>query len=458
MTQTFDCPTCGAPLDIKTGADPVIRCPYCNASVVVPEELRIPGSKPSTKKAIFGSDPDSAIDQIPQFKEIIELARSGNKIEAIKKYRQITNAGLKDAKDMVEALAAGKPLTLADIDKSIPVVSAYQSDQVVLDKQVSEALAKTAAGTGAGISCFIIGLISFIVLVTVVPILIAFTQEGGPLFNTWSRINPSAFARMTLSFGGEGVGPGLFSDARYVAIDPTNGNILVGEYTGGRIQVFDSAGKFLTQWQVGNSKTILRDMAIDRKGVAYLIFDGDIHRYSASDGKEIDVIADAGGEYDYFESLALMADGGWVVTMDSDTIVRFNSDKGVMMTIPKAVNSVSEGPELDVKVAVDGVGNIYALGTFNEAIFKFGPNGKYITRIGGEGDEEGQFSAAYVLAVDNQGRIYVSDMKGIQVFDADGRYLDLIKTNRFAYGITITDDNTLYTINGDKMVYKYAIK
>jgi hypothetical protein len=49
-------------------------------------------------------------------------------------------------------------------------------------------------------------------------------------------------------------------------------------------------------------------------------------------------------------------------------------------------------------------------------------------------------------------------MKGIQVFDANGRYLDLINTNRFAYDVTITDDNTIYTINGDKMVYRYTIK
>ncbi len=95
--------------------------------------------------------------------------------------------------------------------------------------------------------------------------------------------------------------------------------------------------------------------------------------------------------------------------MDSDTIVRFNQDGGVMMTISRAINSISDDAELDAKIAVDGVGNIYALGIFNETVYKFSPNGKYISRFGGEGDEEGQFSAAYVLAVDNQGRIYVSD-------------------------------------------------
>ncbi len=457
MAQTFDCPTCGAPLDVDVGSDPAIRCPYCNASVVVPEEMRVASSQPLSTAAMFENGLDSIINKVPQFKEIAELARSGNRVMAVRKYRELTGAGLKSAKQAVDALAAGQPLTLTDIDRSIPKVSIYKSDQVVFDPQISEKLTKAAA-TSTGVGCFVAGLIGFILLVTVVPILIASAQSGGALFDFWSKINPSAFARLTLSFGGEGVGPGLFTDARYIAIDPTNGNILVGEYTGGRVQVFDSAGKFLTQWQVGNKKTIIRSMVIDRKGMAYLVFDGDIHRYTASNGKEIDVITDAGGEYDYFESLALAADGGWVVSMDSETLVRYNADDHVSLTIPDGISTISDDPELDVKVALDGLGNIYALGTFNEAVFKFGPNGKFITRFGSGGDEKGQFSAPYVIAVDNQGRVYVSDMKGIQVFDTDGRYLDLIDINGFAYGITITDQNEIFIVSGDKKVSRFTLR
>lgn len=38
-THTFQCPSCGAPLKPKGNA-PVISCPHCHTSVVVPEELR----------------------------------------------------------------------------------------------------------------------------------------------------------------------------------------------------------------------------------------------------------------------------------------------------------------------------------------------------------------------------------------------------------------------------------
>jgi len=36
--------------------------------------------------------------------DIVELARSGNKIEAIKRYRELTGVGLREAKDAIDAL------------------------------------------------------------------------------------------------------------------------------------------------------------------------------------------------------------------------------------------------------------------------------------------------------------------------------------------------------------------
>ena len=37
--QSFQCPSCGAPL-LPRGNASVIRCPHCHTTVVVPEELR----------------------------------------------------------------------------------------------------------------------------------------------------------------------------------------------------------------------------------------------------------------------------------------------------------------------------------------------------------------------------------------------------------------------------------
>ncbi len=47
----------------------------------------------------LGIDPNQEVNQ-----EIVELMKAGQKIQAIKLYRQQTGAGLKEAKDYVESL------------------------------------------------------------------------------------------------------------------------------------------------------------------------------------------------------------------------------------------------------------------------------------------------------------------------------------------------------------------
>lgn len=110
MPNTFNCPSCGAPLDIDADSDPVIRCPYCKGTVVVPAELRLPavGKKPQAPVVLEGGI-GSAFQQAAQLAEVTRLAQAGQKIEAIKLFRQLTGVGLKDAKDVVDGIAAGSP-------------------------------------------------------------------------------------------------------------------------------------------------------------------------------------------------------------------------------------------------------------------------------------------------------------------------------------------------------------
>lgn len=53
MLDTFSCPNCGAPLD-NHGSDSMVRCPYCNTSVVVPKSLR---EKPAPVPAVQSAQP-----------------------------------------------------------------------------------------------------------------------------------------------------------------------------------------------------------------------------------------------------------------------------------------------------------------------------------------------------------------------------------------------------------------
>jgi hypothetical protein len=102
------------------------------------------------------------------------------------------------------------------------------------------------------------------------------------------------------------------------------------------------------------------------------------------------------------------------------------------------------------------LGNIYALGTFNNAVFKFGVDGKFLTRFGDAGEQPGQFRAPYSIAVDGKGRVYVSDIKGIQVFDGNGRYMNVFKPEGSAFGMVFNEKGELLIAARNK-VLRYSI-
>ena len=81
---SLNCPNCGAPLDYD-GTSAVIKCKFCRNISVVPELLHSHAG---------GLD------------EIRGLVNNGDIAGAIQKYRDYFGAGLKDAKDAVEALRA----------------------------------------------------------------------------------------------------------------------------------------------------------------------------------------------------------------------------------------------------------------------------------------------------------------------------------------------------------------
>lgn len=277
---------------------------------------------------------------------------------------------------------------------------------------------------------------------------------GGPIPGG-KKEKANSFANVLLEFGREGIGPGMFTDARSIAVDGA-GRIYVGEYTGGRIQVFDPEGKFVSQWNFGDRKSLLRGLAADRKGTVYVVTGGGIDRYHGETGEKL-------GSLNYersgFDDVSAGADGGLVTAWHSnrDDIVAFDANGKVTLKIPAAISTASGDSELSMRVAVDGSGYIYALGRFNNGIFKFGRDGKFMNRFGSGGDQPGQLRAPYSIAVDGYGRVYVGDIKGIQVFDGNGRFLNIIDVKNVAFGMVFNDKNELFVVARDH-VAKYSIQ
>jgi hypothetical protein len=111
-------------------------------------------------------------------------------------------------------------------------------------------------------------------------------------------------------------------------------------------------------------------------------------------------------------------------------------------------------------------GEIYALDR-QKGVFKFAADGRYINRFGG-GKRAGvspldlppsQLFSPQNIAIDSQGRIYVSDSgSGIKVYDKEGNYLDKFGGHDVAFGIAIDDQDNIYAcLRNNHSVRKYVI-
>ena len=57
------------------------------------------------------------------------------------------------------------------------------------------------------------------------------------------------------------------------------------------------------------------------------------------------------------------------------------------------------------------------------------------------------------IAVDGRGRVYVADMKGVQMFDGDGRFIRTFRPdNSGASGMVFNDKNELFVVDRTKVV------
>ncbi|MCL4266811.1 MAG: ribosomal protein L7/L12 [Anaerolineae bacterium] len=99
--QALKCPSCNASLDYD-GRSETIRCEFCGTTIIVPENMRAGAYQAGY---MGGESPEKA----QAIHQILELVHHGQKIEAIKLYRETFGVGLKEAKDIVDGLEMGKP-------------------------------------------------------------------------------------------------------------------------------------------------------------------------------------------------------------------------------------------------------------------------------------------------------------------------------------------------------------
>ncbi|MBI3243392.1 MAG: ribosomal protein L7/L12 [Chloroflexi bacterium] len=414
-----------------------------------------------------------------------QLLQAGNKIEAIKIYRQMFGVGLKEAKDAVERLETtlGTPgafdlhppevtttttrlTTTRTVSNIEPSGTSSRGCLIVVALLIVAAVvAWFAFNANGGDNRIVAFLRTLSPTETAVPTRVLPATEALPATPAPTDIpKPTATPELTdasILVGDRGTLPGQFNDARSIGLDEA-GNIYVGEYVGGRIQVFDESGTFITQWRVGDENGFVRRMTVAPEGIAYVVYNGNILKYEGMTGDLLGQIDYDGGQG--FQDVAVTAGGGLVATWNrdwqgglfvnfnesQDDIVIFDAGGNVVNIIGKALSEAASGnAELDTSVAVDGSGNIYASGSLNPGIFKFSPEGKFLDKFGEE-------QAGYVqaMAIDFQSRLFASASGEILIFDAEGRYLDSIDAS--PGDMVFNEDDVLYTID-DPQVIRYVL-
>ncbi len=265
---------------------------------------------------------------------------------------------------------------------------------------------------------------------------------------------PPAFAEPVLEFGSEGTGAGRFTDARNVAVDG-QGRVYVAEYSGGRVQVFDSAGVFLTQW-TADPKMPLLDLEADRRGVVYVVQSGRIRRYEGATGKLLGTVPGSGGSYTV-NDLALALDGSmWVVTWPHG-ILHLAADGGELRSID-AREAIGDDANPE-RVAVSGTGDLYVLDQWSADVYHLDATGKFVDRFGGKSDGPAASGSPADLAVDGRGRVFVSDLGGgIRVYSPEGGLLGSFGPG-VVFGIGLTDRDEVFAAYRNKYrVVKFRLR
>lgn len=450
MSQTFHCPNCGAPLDPPAGSNLSIRCQFCFSSVIVPIELRRnpPASETLSREEAMQKLPDSGHNLM----EIIQMVKSGQQQEAINRFRENFDTNRNTAELAIARIEQGEIVELSHLLMPPPGTNQPLKEiHIPSTKPPSKKLLIFPIG----LACLPIGIIGFILLIFGVAIFFSGIQPGGFLYEFWLVNNPKSSTPLLLSFGGEKAETALLSEPDSITAD-INGNIFVAEFPGGRIQQFDKKGQFIKVLNAGEGKVNITTIEVDLNGVLYVVVDRNVLRFDINSGERLEPLANP-DDY-YYQDFKTLSDDSYVALVDGDNLVRLNSDGSTRWIVVDAISSVADETDTRGLLAVDVKNNIYIAGNFVESVFVYSHDGRYLNRIGSEGNDDGQFTGLNAITTDGQNRVLVDDWGWLEIFQPDGRWLEKIQLPLQTRDLDVGPDGLLYVVTKEPKVYVFELK
>lgn len=392
----FNCPKCGGVVTISPDDEITIHCPYCNSLIEIPEQFR--------------HNPQETVAQLLDQLQVIDSSQ-----------------GKKSRKSAILAVSI-LGVVLIGVFTLIAIASSKKSTGQENSLSMVEVTAETVEPP------------------TITPTL--------------------NFAYAVLPFGGSGNGEGLFNNPRYIDADGL-GNIYVADYDNGRVQRFNTNGDYQNGWSASDSGEIIHGMAASYTGNVFVAVGNYLNKYDGTSGQLISSItAYGGGEYGDLTTtidgnlLAVWYEGRNGMYMSGDPghredLVMFDPDLNILSTKEAFVSSLTGDAQIEILLAVDGNGTIYAYS--RPTIFMFDKGLNFADRFTPSEGAPGAFSWVSDIAVDGQGRIYVLESYTIHVFDSNFGFIDDIPLEKNANAFAIDAQNNIWVLSSDQ-VQKYQLR
>jgi DNA-binding beta-propeller fold protein YncE len=215
-----------------------------------------------------------------------------------------------------------------------------------------------------------------------------------------------------------------------------DGHVLVLHRGAQPVMEFDAAGRFIRSWGEGMfSEGKVMQVGPHRAPGASL--------YSA-------VYGPAGCHNCGVHSIRVDPQGGlWIVDATAHMVYKTDDNGKVLMSLgTRGKAGIDQRTfNLPTDVAFAPSGDVYVSdGYANPRVVKFSRDGKYLAEWGKRGNGPGEFQLPHNLAIDGQGRVYVTDRdnKRVEVFDANGKFLKEWPTGAGVSTLYLTKDQRIW--------------